>query len=319
MSLCALVSDPIAAEGVQVLQQSGLFDRVDVKTGLPGAELRAILPEYDALLVRSMTKVRADEFACAPRLKVVGRAGAGVDNVDVKAATANHTLVMNTPGGNNNAVAELVLGFLFALARGLPDATHSTRAGQWEKSRFVGREIEGRTLGIVGMGAIGRIVARKADALGMKVIGHDPGLDDARIAALGAEPRSFDALLAQSDAITVHVPLLPQTRGLFGAAAFAKCKPGAWLVHAARGGIVVEADLLAALDSGQIGAAALDVFVEEPVPADHPLLRHPNVLATPHIGASTREAQDKVGVQIAHQVVRYLRDGVAENAVNTVA
>ncbi|MSQ82560.1 MAG: hydroxyacid dehydrogenase [Myxococcales bacterium] len=319
MQFKALVSDPIAKEGVAVLEQSGIFARVDVRTGMSAEDFKAILPNYDALLVRSMTKVRADDLAHAPGLKVIGRAGAGVDNVDVKAATANKTLVMNTPGGNNNAVAELVLGFLFALARKLPDASLSTRDGKWEKSRFVGGEIEGRVLGVVGVGAIGRIVARKAQGLGMTVLAYDPALEAAKIRALGARPLEFDELLAQSDVITVHVPLLPATRGLFGAAAFAKMKRGAWLVHAARGGIVVESDLLAALQSGQIGAAALDVFAEEPVPADHPLLRHPNVIATPHIGASTREAQDKVGVQIAEQVVRYLRDGIAENAVNLVA
>lgn len=319
MSLRVLVSDPIAKEGVAALQQSGLFAAVDVKTGLAPADFHAILPAYDALVVRSMTKVKAESFAFAPKLRVIGRAGAGVDNVDVKAATANKTLVMNTPGGNNNAVAELVLGYLFALARHIPAAAVSTAGGKWEKSRFLGQEIEGRTLGVVGLGAIGRIVARKAGLLGMKVIGFDPGLDAAEVQKRGAKAVTFDDLLAQADAVTLHLPLLPATAGLFNAATFAKMKKGAWLLQAARGGIVVETDLLAALDSGQVGAAALDVFTEEPTPAENPLLKHPNLLATPHIGASTREAQDKVGVQIAQQIVRYFQDGVAENAVNAIA
>ena len=319
MQFKALVSDPIAREGVAVLEQSGIFAQVDVKTGLAPADFHAILPDYDALLVRSMTKVKADSFAYAGKLKVIGRAGAGVDNVDVPAATANKTVVMNTPGGNNNAVAELVLGFLFALARKLPDASASTKGGKWEKSKFLGGELQGRTLGVVGLGAIGRIVARKADALGMPVLGFDPALDANQIRELGATPVTFDELLAQADAVTIHVPLIPATQGLFGAATFAKMKKGAWLVQAARGGIVNEADLLEALNAGQIGAAALDVFAQEPTPADNPLLGHPNVIATPHIGASTREAQDNVGIQIAHQIVKFLREGVAENAVNSIA
>ena len=319
MQFKALVSDPIAKEGVAVLEQSGIFSQVDVKTGLAPADFHAILPQYDALLVRSMTKVKADSFGHAGNLKVIGRAGAGVDNVDVPAATANRTLVMNTPGGNNNAVAELVLGFLFALARKLAEANASTKGGKWEKSKFIGGEVEGRTLGVIGMGAIGRIVARKAQALGMTVLGFDPALDSDQIRALGASPLSFDDVLAQADVITIHVPLLPATQNLFGTETFAKMKQGAWLIQASRGGVVNEAELLLALNVGQIGAAALDVFAQEPTPADNPLLSHPNVIATPHIGASTREAQDNVGIQIAHQVVKFLRDGVAENAVNSVS
>lgn len=314
-----LVSDPIAQEGVAVLEQSGIFDRVDVKTGLAPADLHRILPSYDALLVRSMTKVKAETLQCAPRLRVIGRAGAGVDNVDVAAATANRTLVMNTPGGNNNAVAELVLAMLFAIARKLPEANQSTKAGRWEKAKFIGVELQGRTLGVVGLGAIGGIVARKASALGMKVVACDPVMTAQQAAGLGATLLSFDAVVAQADAVTVHVPLTTTTRGLFGAEVFARMKRGAWFIDAARGGIAVEADLLAALESGQVGFAALDVFAEEPTPANNPLLGLPQVLCTPHIGASTREAQDNVGIQIAHQVVNYLRDGTVENAVNQVA
>ncbi len=311
-----LVSDPIAAEGVVVLEKSGLFDQVDVRTGLNPDELHAILPQYHALVIRSMTKVKSETLRFAPQLKVIGRAGAGVDNVDVAAATANGTLVMNTPGGNNNAVAELALGLLFALARRLSDANLSTKAGKWEKSKFLGVELQGRTLGVVGMGGIGRIVARKAAALGMHVIGYDPVVSEDEMAIHGAKKAELGELLAQADAVSLHLPLLPATRGLFNASNLAQMKRGAWLVNASRGGIVVEADLLEALQKGQLGAAAIDVYENEPTAADNPLLALPNVVATPHIGASTREAQDNVGIQIAHQVVNYLRDGTLESAVN---
>lgn len=313
-----LVADPIASEGVAVLQQSGIFSQVDVNTGLKPEELHAILPQYHALLVRSMTKVKAETLTFANNLKVIGRAGAGVDNVDVPAATANGTLVMNTPGGNNNAVAELTLAMLFALARKLTEAVASTKAGKWEKSKFLGAELQGRILGVVGLGAIGKIVARKADALGMKVIAFDPLVSAEDAAAVGAEWLPLHDLLARADAVTLHLPLNAATRGLFDAAQLANCKRGAWLVNVARGGVVVEADLVEALRSGQIGAAALDVFEAEPTAPDNLLLTMNNVIATPHIGASTREAQDNVGIQIAHQVVRYLRDGVIENPVNQV-
>jgi D-3-phosphoglycerate dehydrogenase len=315
----ALVSDSLAAEGVSLLEHSGLFVRVDVKTGLDAAALHAVLPDYDVLLIRSMTKVKAETLNHATRLRVIGRAGAGVDNVDVPACTAKKVLVMNTPGGNNNAVAELALGLMFAIARKLCDANASTKAGKWEKSKFMGAELQGRTLGVVGLGAIGAIVSRKAAALGMHVLASDPYATARRGRELGATLVDFDTLLAKSDVVSVHVPLADSTRHLFDAAAFAKMKKGVWFIDAARGDIAAEADLLAALQSGQVGYAALDVFAQEPTPADNPLLLHPNVIATPHIGASTREAQDNVGIQIAQQVIRYLRDGVIENAVNSIA
>lgn len=315
----ALVSDPLAPEGVALLEHSGLFVRVDVKTGLDAASLHAILPEYDALLIRSMTKIKAETLNHAKRLRVIGRAGAGVDNVDVPACTAKKVLVMNTPGGNNNAVAELALGMLFAIARKLCEANASTKAGKWEKSKFMGGELQGRTLGVVGLGAIGAIVSRKAAALGMHVMACDPAATERRARELGATLVDFETLLHKSDAVSVHVPLADATRHMFDAAAFAKMKKGAWFVDCARGDIAVEADLVAALQSGQLGYAAIDVFAQEPTPADNPLLALPNVLCTPHIGASTREAQDNVGIQIAQQVIRYLRDGVIENAVNTIA
>lgn len=309
-----LVADKVAAESVAVLEAAGLV--VDVRTGLTPEALAAAIGDYDALVVRSATQARGEAFwKAATRLRVIGRAGAGVDNIDVAAASAHGTVVMNTPGGNNNAVAELVLGMMLALARHLVRADGGMKAGRWEKNALMGEEIEGKTLGVIGLGAIGQIVARKADALGMTVIAYDPVTGADAAAAVGARLLTLDEVLAAADVLTVHVPLLPQTRNLLDAAALARTKRGAWLIDCARGGIVDEAALLAALETGQIGAAALDVFATEPVPSDDALSRHPRVLATPHIGASTRQAQDKVGVQIAEQIVTYLRDGVAHNAV----
>ncbi len=312
-----LVADKIANEGVDVFRHAGF--QVDVNVGLQPDALCAILPAYDGLVVRSSTQARGDAFwAAAARLKVIGRAGAGVDNIDVPAATAHGTLVMNTPGGNNNAVAELVLGMTLALSRHLVRADATMKAGRWEKSALMGEEIEGKTLGVLGLGAIGQIVARKAAALGMKVLAYDPVTGTDVAASVSATLLPLDAVLAAADVLTLHVPLSPQTRNLLDAAAFARCKQGVWLIDCARGGIVDEAALLQALESGRVGAAALDVFAVEPVPAGDALVAHPKVLATPHIGASTRQAQDKVGTQIAEQMVAYLRDGLVQFAVNSV-
>ncbi|MCB9739031.1 MAG: hydroxyacid dehydrogenase [Deltaproteobacteria bacterium] len=315
-SFKVLVGDKIAADGVEVLRAAGFV--ADVKVGLSPEALAGTIGEYDGLIVRSACKARGDAFwtAAAGKLKAIGRAGSGVDNIDLEAATANGTWVMNTPGGNNNAVAELVLGAMFALGRHLVRADVGMKDGRWEKSALMGEEIEGKTLGIVGLGAIGRIVAAKAGALGMKVLAFDPVLDAAAAKAAGADLVSLDALLAAADVVTLHVPLLPATRNLIDAGALAKMKPSAWLIDAARGGIVDEPALVAALDAGGLAAAAMDVFSAEPVPADDRLSRHPKVLATPHIGASTRQAQEKVGVQIAEQLVAFLRDGVVTHPVN---
>ena len=313
-----LVADKIAAEGVAVFRAAG-FD-VDVRTGMSADELAAAIGAYDGMVVRSASQASGDAFwAGATRLKVIGRAGAGVDNIDVPAATAHGTLVMNTPGGNNNAVAELVLGMMLAMARHLIAADTTMKAGRWEKAALMGEEIEGKTLGIIGLGAIGQIVARKAGALGMTIIAYDPITTAEAAAAVGATLHDLDTVFANSDVITIHVPLLAQTRGVIGAEALAKTRKGARLIDCARGGIIDEPALLAALESGQIGCAALDVFATEPVPAYDALVAHPKVLATPHIGASTRQAQDKVGVQIAEQMVAYLQSGTIQFAVNKLA
>lgn len=310
-----LVSDPIAEEGLEVLRLSGICE-VDVRTGLAPADFHAIIGEYDALVVRSMTKVKADAFPLAKRLKVIGRAGAGVDNVDVPAATAHRTLVMNTPAGNNVSVAELVIGHLFALARHIPQATASVKSGKWQKSKFLGQEVQGQTLGILGLGAIGRIVAQKAHALGLHVIGHDPLVTAEQARGFGVQWLDFDAMLGGCNFLSVHVPLVGTTRGLLNTSVLAKMKRGAFLINASRGGIVVERDLLEALSGGHLAGAALDVFELEPADPQNPLLGLDNVICTPHLGASTVQAQDKVGVQIAHQIVEFLRDGTVTNAVN---
>ena len=310
--LRVLVGDKIAEEGVQTLRDAGI--EVDVRVGLTPDELAAVIGQYDGLVVRSACKARGEAFwaGAAGALRAIGRAGSGVDNIDLVAASANGTLVMNTPGGNNNAVAELVLGMMFALGRQLVRADVGMKAGRWEKSALMGDEIEGKTIGIVGLGAIGRIVARKAGALGMRVVAYDPVVDAENAAAAGATLLDLDALLATSDVVTLHVPLLAATKHLMNAERLAKMKQGAWLIDAARGGIVDEAALIASLDAGHLGAAAMDVFDAEPVAAN-------DALATPHIGASTRQAQDKVGVQIAEQIAAYLLHGQVQFAVNEIA
>lgn len=310
-----LVSDSIAAEGVDVLRNSGVCE-VDVKVGLKPAELHEIIGNYDALVIRSATKVTAETFGFAKKLKAIGRAGAGVDNVDVPAATTNKTVVMNTPAGNNLSVAELAIGHMFGLLRRIPEASASTKAGKWEKAKLMGQELTGKTVGILGLGGIGKIVAKKANALDTKVIGHDPVVTAEQAKALGVEWVSFDDLLAKADILTIHVPLNGATRGLLNKAAFDKAKKGLMLINASRGGIVVEADLVEALQNGQVGAAAVDVFEAEPTDPQNPLFAFPNVVCTPHLGASTVQAQDNVGVQIAHQIVEFLRDGTIVNAVN---
>jgi D-3-phosphoglycerate dehydrogenase len=309
-----LVADPIAPEGVALLE--GAPDlRVEVRPGLKGDDLLRAVAGVHALVVRSATQVTAAVIEAAGTLEVVGRAGVGVDNVDVTAATKRGVLVMNTPGGSATTTAEHALALLFALSRQIPQATASMKAGRWEKSRFMGREICGKTLGIVGVGNIGRVVADRARGLKMRVVAHDPFLSEDAAARLGVELVPLDELLARSDFITIHAPLTPQTRGLLGAAAFAKMKEGAMVVNCARGGIVDEAALAEALRAGKVAGAALDVFEKEP-PGASPLFDLESFICTPHLGASTDEAQVAVSVAIARQVIDYLTNGVLQNAVN---
>ncbi|HET9553416.1 MAG TPA: phosphoglycerate dehydrogenase [Anaeromyxobacteraceae bacterium] len=309
-----LVSDDLSPEAVKVLRDAGL--QVDVKVGLKPAELEAIIGEYDGLAVRSATKVTAALLEKASRLRIVGRAGVGVDNVDLEAATRKGVVVMNTPGGSSTAVAELALAMILSLHRHVAAATASVKAGKWEKKRFQGRELAGKTLGVVGIGNIGSILVDRCLAMKMRVVAYDPFISPEAAAKLGVTLTDLDGVWREADVISLHVPLTEQTRSLVNAAALAKMKKGALLVNCARGGIVDEAALAAALASGHLGGAALDVFEPEPPPAGHPLLALDNVVLTPHLGASTEEAQAAVAVAVAEQLARYLQSGEVKNAVN---
>ncbi|MEZ4297400.1 MAG: phosphoglycerate dehydrogenase [Polyangiaceae bacterium] len=311
-----LVSDALSEQGLAILRQTP-GATIDYRPGLKEAELAEAIAGADGLVIRSGSKVTARVIAAADQLKVIGRAGIGVDNVDVPAASKRGIVVMNTPTGNAVTTAEHAIALLMALARHVPQASALLKAGKWEKKKFEGRELAGKTLGVVGLGNIGRIVADRARGLSMKVIGFDPMVTADRAAQLGVELCSLDDIFARADAITVHTPLTAQTRGLVNEEMLPRLKKGVLLVNAARGGIYDEAALLKGLESGQIGGVALDVFVEEPPPADHPLLLHDRVIATPHLGASTKEAQDRVALEIAEQVVMYLTTGEIKNAVNT--
>jgi D-3-phosphoglycerate dehydrogenase len=313
-----LVSDTLSERGLEVFRRAAPRFELDYRPGLgkdKAAFLEAI-PQYDALAIRSGTKVTAEVLERATRLKVVGRAGIGVDNVDKAAASQRGVVVMNTPDGNVITTAEHAIALMCSLARHIPQATASMKAGQWEKTAFQGRELFEKTLGVVGLGNIGKIVADRARGLRMKVIAYDPYVTAERARELGVELVELDALFARADIVTLHVPLLDATRNLVDAAAIARMKRGALLINAARGGLVDEAAAAEALRSGQLGGAAFDVFLEEPPPADHPLLGLGNVILTPHLGASTDEAQENVAVAVAEQIVEYLRDGTLRNALN---
>jgi D-3-phosphoglycerate dehydrogenase len=308
-----LIADELSPRAVEIFRARGVD--ADVATGLAPAELKHRIAGYDGLAVRSATKVGAELIAAAAALKVIGRAGIGVDNIDVAAATERGIVVMNTPYGNSITAAEHTIAMMFALARQIPAADRSTQAGKWQKSRFLGIELSGKTLGIIGCGNIGAIVADRALGLRMKVIAYDPFLSPERAVELGVERVGLDELLARSDFITLHTPLTEATRNIIDAAAIARMKRGVRIINCARGGLVVEADLAAALDTGQVAGAAIDVFVEEPATAN-PLFGRDNVVATPHLGAATSEAQENVALQIAEQMADFLLTGAVSNAVN---
>ncbi|HYU21044.1 MAG TPA: phosphoglycerate dehydrogenase [Chloroflexota bacterium] len=307
-----LVADPVAAEGLDVLRP---HTELLVQTGLEREQLREAVREADALLVRSETQVTRDVLYAAERLRVIARAGAGVDNIDVAAATERGVLVINAPGGNTIAAAEHTIAMLLAAARHIAPADAALKRGEWARSRFVGVEVRGKVLGIIGLGRVGTEVARRAQGLEMRVLVHDPYVSAEHARRLEMEPAELDTLLSQADFATVHTPLTEQTRGLLGGAALARMKSTAFLINCARGGVVDEAALLAALDSGRLGGAAIDVFAEEPA-TDNPLARHPRVVATPHLGASTVEAQEAVARQVAEQVLNVLQGKPAQFAVN---
>ncbi len=308
-----LISDAMSGEAADMLRSRGV--EVDVITGLSPADLKATIGGYDGLAIRSATKVTAEILEAATSLKVIGRAGIGVDNVDVKTATKRGVVVMNTPYGNSITTAEHAIAMMLALARQIPAANASTHAGKWEKSRFMGVELFGKTLGIIGCGNIGGIVADRARGLKMRVIAYDPYLSAERAEDLGVEKVDLDTLLARSDFLSLHAPATDQTQGIINATTIAKMKPGVRIINCARGPLVVEADLKAALESGHVAGAALDVFTEEPAKSN-PLFGMEQVVATPHLGASTSEAQEKVAVQVAEQIADFLVDGTIVNALN---
>jgi len=308
-----LISDQLSERAIEIFQERGL--EVDFKPGLSADEQIKIISKYDGLAIRSATKVTAEMLSAASNLKVIGRAGIGVDNVDVSAATSRGVVVMNTPHGNTITTAEHAIAMLFATARQIPAADASTQAGKWEKSRFMGVELTGKTLGLIGCGNIGSIVAERALGLRMRVLAFDPFLSEDRARDLGVEKCDLEAVLARSDFITLHTPMTDQTRGMINKVSLAKCKPGVRIVNCARGGLVVEEDLAEALKSGQVAGAAFDVFTVEPA-KDNPLFGCPNFIATPHLGAATEEAQENVAIQVAEQMSDYLLNGAVSNAIN---
>ena len=317
MPIKIFVSDDVSDSGLEPLRSDSF--QIDKRTGLKGEELSAALRETDGLIVRSETKVTAELMSAAPNLRVVGRAGVGVDNIDVAAATARGIVVMNAPDGNTITTAEHTIALLVALARNVPQANSSVKAAKWERKKFIGAELRGKTLGIIGLGRIGRAVAQRAAALGMKIVAHDPFIAVDSAGDVEIESASLDQVLARADFLTIHTPLTTETRGLINADAFEKMKPGARVINCARGGLVDEAALHDAIVSGKIAGAALDVFEQEPPPAEHPLLRLDEVIVTPHLGASTTEAQEAVAFTVAEQMHDYFMTGALRGAVNMPA
>lgn len=308
-----LISDKLSPQAIEIFKQSGV--EVDVKTGLTPEELKKIIGDYDGLAIRSATKVTPEILDAALKLKVIGRAGIGVDNVDVPAATSRGVIVMNTPFGNSITTAEHTISLMMALARDIPQANASTHAGKWEKNKFMGVELYGKVLGMIGCGNIGSIVADRAQGLKMKVIVSDPFLSVERAKDLNVEKVELDELLKRADFITLHTPLNDSTRNILNAERFAQCKKGVRIVNCARGGLIDEGALKVAIESGQVAGAALDVFEKEPAESN-PLFGLENIVCTPHLGASTTEAQENVAVQVAEQMADFLISGAVTNAIN---
>jgi D-3-phosphoglycerate dehydrogenase / 2-oxoglutarate reductase len=307
-----VVADELAPSALQLLRAEGWS--VDAITGRPPAQLGPAMADADALIVRSATTVDAALIAAAPKLRAIARAGAGVDNIDVDAAATRGIVVMNAPGASTTSVAELTLALMLALARHVPAADRSMKAGRWDKQALAGSELAGQTLGVIGFGRIGRVVAGLARAFGMAVLAHDPAVAAAGGGDVGVAFVDLDELCGRADYITLHLPSTRETRHLFDAERFGRCRHGMRLVNTSRGDLVDDAALLAALDAGQVGGAALDVFATEP-PIDWTLVRHPAVVATPHVAASTGQAQERVGLDAATAIRDYLKDGRVTNAV----
>ena len=310
-----LISDNLAQKGIDLLSSVPEFE-VEFKPGLSLEDLKSAISDAEALIIRSGTKVTSELIAAAKRLRVIGRAGIGLDNVDIPAASKRGIVVMNTPDGNVITTAEHSIAMLMALSRNIHQATTSMKSGKWDKKRFLGQEVFHKTLGIIGIGRIGRIVAERALGLRMQVFAYDPHMEPETIQKLGVVSVDLDELLNKSDYITVHTPLTRETKGLLNREAFAKMKDGVMIINCARGGIVNEQDLYEAITSGKVAGAALDVFEQEP-PGDHPLLKLDQVICTPHLGASTGEAQENVAVSVAEQIKEFLLAGGIRNAVNT--
>lgn len=310
-----LVSDKLSETAVQIFRDRGIDVTFDPSIGKDKERLLEVIGDYDGLAIRSATKVSDKVLAAATNLKVIGRAGIGVDNVDIPAASKKGVIVMNTPFGNSITTAEHAIAMMFAVARQIPEASASTHAGKWEKSRFMGVELTAKTLGVVGAGNIGSIVIERAHGLKMKVIAYDPFLSEERADKLGVEKVEFDELLGRADFITFHVPLTDKTRNILSAEAISKLKPGARIINCARGGLVDEDALAHALKEGKVAGAAFDVFAVEPA-TESPLFNLPNVVVTPHLGASTTEAQENVALQVAEQMSDYLLTGAVQNALN---
>ena len=310
-----LISDALSPAAVSIFTNRGIDIDFRPDLGKDKAALADVIGKYDGLAVRSTTKVTAKLLETAHGLKVIGRAGSGIDNIDVPASTAKGIVVMNTPFGNSITTAEHAIAMMFALVRHIPAATVSTRGGSWDKSKFLGVELAGKCLGVVGCGAVGSIVADRAIGLRMRVIAYDPFLSAERAVEIGVEKVELEAILSRADIITLHTPLTPQTRDILSAEALARTKPGVRIVNCARGGLVDEAALIAMLDSGHIAGAAVDVLADETT-LDSPLMNHPKVVCTPHLGASTLEAQENVALQIAEQMADYLLRGAIVNALN---
>ena len=311
-----LVSDPIAQEGIDILKAAG---EVDVKTGLAPEELKSIIGQYDALAVRSETKVTAEILEAATNLKIIGRAGVGVDNIDVPEATRKGIIVVNSPFGNTVAAAELTMALLLAMCRNIPAANSSLKNGEWKRKNFVGVELYKKTIGIIGFGKIGREVGKRAASFEMNVLAYDPFLSEEAAGRTGAKPVTLDEIFEKSDVITLHLPKNAQTANMISDEQFAKMKDGVRLVNCARGGIIDEMALVRAIQSGKVAGAAIDVFEKEPCDPDNPLLRLPQTVTTPHLGASTEEAQVNVAIDVANQIVEVLSGGPAKSAVNLPA
>src|SRR5437764_2814611 len=315
MSPNVLISDALSPAAVQIFKDRGIEVDFQPKLGADKERLAQVIGEFDGLAIRSASKVTPRVLAKAKSRKVIGRAGIGVDNVDIPAATAKGIIVMNTPFGNSITTAEHAITLMLALARQIPQADVSTQAGKWEKNRFLGVEITSKTLGVIGCGNVGSIVVDRAHGLRMKVIAYDPFLSAERAKQLGVEKVEFEELIRRADFITLHTPLTDKTRNIIDAEALSRTKKGVRIINCARGGLVDESALRAALDSGHVAGAAFDVFTEEPA-TSNPLFGHPNFIATPHLGASTNEAQENVALQVAEQMSDYLTRGAISNAIN---